>query len=89
MGFTRPASAVYNPPPATVNNTPTVDAGVHSLADLLNVSTVGLTVPVLKLWVNYADGTFQSWTLLGNGSGTQPNDYNATTNNKSWYKNST
>jgi hypothetical protein len=89
--FTRPASAAYNPPPAQVNNTPTVDPGIHSLADLLNVSTVGLRPPVLKCWTNYADGTFQAWTLLAmsGGGGQPPADYNATTNNVAWYKNST
>ena len=89
--FTRPASAAYNPPPAVVNNTPTVDPGIHSLADLVNVSTVGLVPPVLKNWVNYADGAFQAWTLLAfsGGGGVAPADYNAVSNNKNWYKAST
>jgi hypothetical protein len=87
--FTRPASAAYNPPPAVVNNTPTVDPGIHSLADLVNVSTVNLVCPVLKNWVNYADGTFQAWTLLPIDGGTRPADFNATSNLKSWFKAST
>lgn len=86
--LTRAGSIVYNPPPATTNNTPTVDPGVTSLAQLLAVSTVNLLPPVLKLWVNAADGSFQAWTLEADGSGVLPNDFNAT-NPKSWYKNGT
>jgi hypothetical protein len=52
------------------------------------VSTQYLVTPVLKLWINAADGTFQAWTLQADGAGLQPNDFNAA-NPKSWYKNGT
>lgn len=90
--LTRPPSQAYNPPPAMANNSPTVDPGVTSLVQLLQVSTVNLSVPFMKVWINVADGTSQIWVLMayGGGGGCQfPNDYNASTNNKAWYKSST
>ena len=86
--FTRPTNAAYNPPPALTNNTPAVDSGVHSLTDLINVSTTLLAPPVIKSWVNYADGTYQVYTLLGMAGGVQPADFNAAIP-KSWFKAST
>src|ERR1017187_4256094 len=82
---TQPSKPRYNPPPSTTNNTPTVDPNIHSLSDLLNVSTINLLPPVVKLWVNAGDGTNQVWVLEANGAGHQPSDFNATTNIKSWY----
>ena len=82
--FTRPGNQQYNPPPAQVNDTKGVDPGVHSLTDLLNVSTVNLVVPVLKLWVDYSTGALQSSTLMGDANGQQPADFNPATP-KSWY----
>lgn len=86
--LTRAGSIIYNPPPATTNNTPLVDSGITSVAQLQMVSTQYLVTPVLKLWINAADGTFQAWTLQADGAGLQPNDFNAA-NPKSWYKNGT
>ena len=87
--FTRPGSAAYNPPPAKVYNTPSVDPGIHSVTDLINVSTVNLNPPVMKEWVNYADGTFQVYTLLAMDGGTRPADFDPVNNLKSWFKAST
>lgn len=49
---------------------------------LLAVPTTGLTTPFLvDIMIG---GVMQRWALMAGGTGDQPNDYNAATNNKSW-----
>ena len=83
---TRPGKPAYNPPPALTNNTPSVDPGVNSLEDLVNVSTFLLVPPFLKVWRNAADQTLQSWTLQADGYGLLPADYDPVNNIKSWHQ---
>lgn len=85
--YSRPTSG-YNPPPAVTNDTLAVDPGVTSLADLANVSTINLTPPVMKLWVNYATGKTQSSLLLAEDGGLHPADWNALLP-KSWFTTAT
>jgi hypothetical protein len=83
--MTRPGSVVYNPPQAVSDNTPTVDPGVDSISDLINVSTVALTPPVIKIWVETATGLTHVSKLFADGGGNVlPADYNALTP-RSWY----
>ena len=84
--FTRPGNATYSPIPATVGNTPQVDPGITSLAQLNAISTVNLVPPIIKIYVDYSFGTLQTYTLQADGLGQHPNDYDAVANNKSWHK---
>jgi hypothetical protein len=66
-----------------------VDPGITSLAQLLMVSTINLpTGPngTIKIYVDYTSGKQQTYTLQADGAGAQPNDFNASTNVKSWHK---
>lgn len=69
-----------------------VDSTITTEAQLSAIPTTGLTVPVLKLWVLEADGSLQAWRLLAGtdasvaGSIRRPDDYNAVTNAKVWYR---
>lgn len=69
-----------------------VDSSITSEATLAAVITANLTVPVVKVWVNAADLTIQVWVLKAGtdatsaGSVRRPNDYNASTNAKVWYR---
>lgn len=67
-------------------------AGITSLATLSAISTTALTVPVIRLWIQTSDGTSQMWVLktgtdaTDTGSVQRPDDYNASTNAKVWYR---
>lgn len=67
-------------------------ASITSLATLSAISTTGLTVPVIRLWIQTSDGTSQMWVLktgtdaTDTGSVQRPDDYNASTNAKIWYR---
>lgn len=69
-----------------------VDNTINSWADLAAIATADLTVPVLKLWVNDADGLLKATQLLAGSDATdtasgiqQPSDFNAGTNAKVWF----
>ena len=89
---TRPGAAIYNPP-GTSSGTPAMwDAGITSLTDLAAVVTTGLAVGTIRAWINAADGTEQIWRLIASAylapsAGVQPpNDFNADTKAKIWFK---
>lgn len=69
-----------------------VDSQITTIAGLAAIPTVNLTPPILKLWIKAADKTAQIWELLAGtdatvpGSIQRPDDYNASTNAKVWYK---
>ena len=93
--MTRPGAASYVPAgaPAT-GQLPPFSTGVKSLTDLASISTVNLLLPAVCQWISATDGTFQVWELFAATASTgpgvqQPNDYNAVTNAKVWFKAST
>lgn len=69
-----------------------VDSTVTTLAQLAAIPTISLSVPVVKIWILEADGTFQVWRLLASTAATvsgaiqRPDDYDGTTNAKVWFK---
>ena len=83
--FTRPGNSNYNPTPATVGNTPAVDPGIESLAQLQMVSTINLVPPVIKIYVDYTTGKQQTYTLQPDSLGVHPNDFTSASP-KSWHK---
>lgn len=87
--FTRPGNANYVPPPPPVSGQQSgVDPDIHSVADLLNIATKDIVCPLIKVWVNYGDGTSQTWILLALAGGQEPGDYDPA-NPKTWFKSST
>lgn len=91
--FTRPGPIAYNPPgaPPYTYTQAKWDIGIQSLTDLAAVSTIHLTPPVIRAWINADDGTEQVWRLLANTAATtdgiqRPNDYDDVTNAKVWFK---
>jgi hypothetical protein len=69
-----------------------VDNTINSWADLAAIPTESLTVPVLKLWVNDADGAFKATQLRSGTNATdtsngiqRPDDYSAG-NQRVWYQ---
>ncbi len=91
--MTRPGTATYTPPgTAVAQQSAKWDAGITSLVDLAAVSTISLTVPVIRAWVNVANGTNEVWHLLASqattvdGSIQRPTDFNSATNAKVWYR---
>jgi hypothetical protein len=88
-GFATTGMVVY-PTPVIAGSG--VDATITSYADLAALSTVGLTPPVIKVWILTAETTVQVWRLLAgtdatvSGSIQRPDDYNASTNAKVWYR---
>jgi hypothetical protein len=91
---TRPGAATYNPPGAPgVGPSASIDTGITSLADLAAVTTTNLIAPAIRVWIMAADGTSQIWQLLASSAATgegvlRPNDFNALTNAKVWFKSS-
>lgn len=89
---TRPGPITYNPPGAPgVGPSAKIDTGIHSLVDLAAVVTTNLITPVIRIWINEADGTEQIWQLLDStlptSEGVQrPNDFNDPTNAKVWFR---
>lgn len=89
---TRPGPISYNPPGAPgVGPSASIDPGIHSLVDLAAVVTTNLITPVIRIWINAADGTEQIWQLLDSSAATnegvqRPNDYNDLTNAKVWFR---
>jgi len=69
-----------------------VDASITTEAQLAAIVTTNLTVPAIKVWVLDADLTVQIWVLKAgtdasvSGSVRRPDDYNASTNAKVWYR---
>jgi hypothetical protein len=70
-----------------------VDNSISSWAELAAVETTGLTVPVLKVWVNAADGTLKATQLRAGTDATdtangiqRPDDYSDPGNAKVWYQ---
>jgi hypothetical protein len=67
-------------------------ASISSLATLSAVATTGLTTPTIRVWVESSDATSQTWVLKAGtdatdtGSVQRPDDYNASTNAKVWYR---
>lgn len=67
-------------------------ASISSLATLSAIATTGLTTPVIRVWVQSSDATSQTWVLKAGtdatdtGSVQRPDDYNASTNAKVWYR---
>lgn len=92
---TRPGSASYNPPGAPgVGPSASVDANIHTLADLAAVTTTNLIAPAIRIWILAADGSEQVWQLLASDAATaegvqRPNDFNALTNMKVWFRSAT
>lgn len=69
-------------------------ATVTNLAEFAAVATVNLLTPSLLSWVNYTTGETEVWRLLPGfdetGEGVQrPDDYDALSNAKVWYRSST
>ncbi len=93
--MTRPGRATYNPPGAPgVGPTASIDANIHTLADLAAVTTTNLIAPAIRIWIMAADGTEQIWQLLASGADTaegvqRPNDWDALTNLKVWFRSGT
>ena len=67
-------------------------ASIETVANLAALATTGLTVPVIRVWIQTSDGTVQTWILRAGtdatdaGSVQRPNDYNGSTNAKVWYR---
>lgn len=66
-------------------------SNVSTLAELAAIQTTNKSVPYVILWVQESDGTSETWRLLAStaatGDGIQrPDDYNASTNAKVWFK---
>lgn len=60
--MTRSGTPTYNPPGALAGGNPSgIDTSITSVTDLAAVPTTQLTLPVIKEWINAADGTFQVW----------------------------
>ncbi len=94
--MTRPGRATYNPPGAPgVGPTASIDANIHTLADLAAVTTTNLIAPAIRIWIMAADGTEQIWQLLAStvsvaSEGVQPpNDHDPLTNAKCWFRSGT
>lgn len=90
---TRPGPITYNPPGAPgVGPSASTDTSIHTLADLAAVTTTNLIAPCIRIWILAADGTTQVWQLLAStisvsSDGIQvPNDFNAITNAKVWFR---
>lgn len=92
---TRPGPTAYNPPGAPgTGPSASIDANIQSLVDLAAVTTTNLITPAIRIWVNAADGTEQIWKLLVSTEGTsegiqRPNDFNAVSNPKVWFRSGT
>ncbi len=90
--MTRPGRATYKPPGAPgVGPTASIDANIHTLADLAAVTTTNLIAPAIRIWINAADETTQIWQLLASAADTaeavqRPLDFNALTNSKVWFR---
>ena len=88
---TRPGAATYSAPGETAGTPAKWDSGITSLTDLAAVVTVSLAPGTIRAWVQASDGTEQVWRLIASteatGPGVQrPNDFNAGSNAKVWYK---
>lgn len=89
---TRPGAITYNPPGAPgVGPSASIDPGITSLVDLAAVTTTNLIAPSIRIWIMAADGTQQTWQLLASTAETsegvqRPNDFNAITNAKAWFR---
>ncbi len=88
---TRPGESVYNNPGQTGGTPAKWDAGITSLVDLAAVVTTNLSPGTIRAWVQASDGSEQVWRLIAStdvtGPGVQrPNDFNASTNAKVWFK---
>ena len=89
---TRPGPITYNPPGAPgVGPTASIDTNIHTLADLAAITTTNLIAPCIRVWILAADGTTQVWQLLASSAATsegivRPNDWNALTNAKVWFR---
>lgn len=89
---TRPGAAVYNNPGTTGGTPAKWDAGITSLTDLAAVVTTNLPAGTIRAWIQASDGTEQVWRLVADlagviGPGVQPpNDWNASSNTRSWFK---
>lgn len=90
---TRPGTAIYNPPGTAGGTAAKWDVGITSLTDLAAVATTNLSAGAIRAWINTSDGTEQVWRLYASSVDTtdgvqRPNDYNAVTNVKAWFKSS-
>lgn len=89
---TRPGPITYNPPGAPgVGPSASIDPDIHTLADLAAVTTTNLIAPAIRVWILAADGTTQVWQLLASMAATsegiqRPNDWDALTNAKVWFR---
>lgn len=93
---TRPGRASYTPPGTPgVGPAASIDTNIHSVAELAMVATVNLIAPSIRIWINTEDSTEQVWQLLASdvsvaSEGVQPpNDFNAVTNAKCWFRSAT
>lgn len=88
---TRPGVATYSAPGETSGTPAKWDAGITSLSDLAAVITTTLATGTIRAWIQASDGTEQVWRLIASTEATadgvqRPNDYNADTNAKVWFK---
>jgi hypothetical protein len=79
-------------PPGTPYIASGVDPTITSTGDLAAVLTAGVATPIIKIWVDATEGSSQVWILKDStaatdaGSVQRPNDYNASTNAKVWFR---
>lgn len=78
-------------PPGTAYIASGIDPSITTTGDLAAILTAGVAAPIIKIWVDANDGTSQVWILRDSTAATEagvqrPNDYNASTNAKVWFR---
>lgn len=81
----------YATPPGTPYIASGIDPSITSTAQLAAIATASVTAPIIKIWVDATEGTSQVWILRDSTAATEsgvqrPNDYNASTNAKVWFR---